>query len=209
MNEFYRVDTSSYSDDKFACCESSEDVQYLSDYPRCPKCGAGIGYSYLAEPRKVILSRPKYGDFTSGIELLVSERVKEAYEKSDLKGIKRFIPVEVCKVRHIRKDPPLPPKYYSLELGYSFARVDLEKSVIIGKHVDRFCELCNPTSSTKDKIDGIYIDDSNWGGEDIFHLHEMGSCIYVSQRFVDFCLVNEFTNFLYMNTRELKLGYFG
>ena len=208
MNEFYEVNTTSYSDEKFAYCEPSEDTQYLSVCPLCPKCGGYIGPCYWVEPRKVILSRPKYGDFVSGIELLVSERVKEAYEKSSLEGIKRFIPVEVCKVRYIRKSPPLPPKYYSLELGYSFARVDLKKSVIMGKHNDRFCELCNPRSCMTDKIDGFYIDDSNWGGEDIFHLHEMGSMVYVSQRFVDFCIENEFTNFLYVNTREVKFGDF-
>jgi len=208
MNEFYEVNTSSYSDEKYAYCEPSDDAQYLPVYPLCPKCGSHIGYGYWVEPRKVILSRSKYGDFVSGITLLVSEHFKEAYEKSSLTGIKRFIPVEVCKVRHIRKNPPLPPKYYSLELGYSFARIDLEKSIIIGKHNDRFCELCNPLSSTTDKIEGLYIDDSNWGGEDIFHLHEMGCSVYISQRFVDFCLMNEFTNFLYVNTRELKFGFF-
>jgi len=208
MNEFYEVDASSCLDDKFAYCWHSEDAQYLPVYPLCPKCGARIGFDYWVEPRKVILSRPKYGDFTSGITLLVSEHVKEAYEKSSLEGIKNFIPVEVCKVRHIRKDPPLPPKYYSLELGYSFARVDLKKSVIQGKRDGRFCRLCNPLSSTMDRIDGLYINDRNWGGEDIFHLHELGCSVYVSQRFVDFCLMNEFTNFLYVNTRELKRGTF-
>jgi len=208
MNEFYEVLASNYYDDNYACCAPSEDAQYLPFYPRCPKCGARIGFDYWVEPKKIILSRPKYGDFVTGITLLVSENFKEAYEKSSLIGIKRFNPVEVCKVRHIRKNPPLPPKYYSLELGYSFARVDLKKSVIMGKRNNRFCKLCNPLSRTPDKIDGLYIDDSNWGGEDIFHLHERGAIVYVSQKFVDFCLENEFTNFLYVNTRDYKFGDF-
>lgn len=208
MNKFFKVITVSLSDEKFAYCEPSDDSRYIPECPRCPKCGARIGLDYWAEPRKAILSRPKYGDFVSGNEFLVSEQFKEAYKKSGLKGVERFVPVEIIKVRHIRNNPPVPPKYFSLELGYSFARIDINKSVILGQYDERYCDLCNPFSCTKDKIDGIYIDDTNWEGEDIFHLHEMGVSVFVTQRFVDFCIDHEFTNFMYVSTQDYKSGYF-
>ena len=207
MNKFYVVKTVDFDDDAFAYCRPV-DPCYTDDCPLCPNCGAFIGSLFWSEPRKVVLSRPKYGDFVGGNKYLVSERVKEAYEKSGLNGIKQFIPVEVSRVQHLRKNPPKPPKYYSLELVYSFARVDLEKSIITGQRNDRYCSLCNPLSSTNDKIDGLYIDDSGWAGEDLFHLHELGSSVYASQRFVDFCLEHQFTNFNCIDTREYKVGYF-
>ena len=207
VNQFYLVTSVSFIDDFYAYSEPV-DAHYADDGPRCPKCGAWIGGSFWLEPRKVSLSRPKYGDFVCGVKFLVSENFKAAYENSSLNGIKQFIPVEVSKVRHLRKNPPKPPRYFALELVYSFARLNTKKSIIIGQYDDRYCPLCNPLSRTKDKIDGLYIDDSNWGGEDIFHLHEMGGQIFASQKFVDFCLEHQFTNFFYVDTRECKFGYF-
>jgi ribosomal protein L34E len=207
MNNFYAITTVSFIDDVFAYSEPY-DAHYGDDCPRCPECGAWIGSSFWLEPRKVELSRPKYGDFVSGVAFLVSESFKEAYEKSALNGIKQFIPVEVSKVRHMRKNPPKPPQYYSIEIVHSFARIDLKNTVLTGQRDDRYCALCNPLSCTKDKIDGLYIDDSGWGGEDIFHLHELGGNVFASQRFVDFCLEHRFTNFNYVDTRDYKFGYF-
>jgi len=152
------------------------------------------------------LSKPKYGDFVLGNNFLVSEKFKEAYEKTDLKGIKKFLPVEVAKVRYMREKSPLPPQYYILELEYSFARIDKEKSIIkwdmAGAEPNQACSLCFPYGAIPKKIKGIYIDDSEWGGEDIFHLHETGGVVYASQKFVDFCLEKEFTNFKYVNTKD-------
>ena len=203
MSDFFKITTVSFFDSEFAYCESSDDAKYSSDtYPKCPVCGEAIGSLYWIEPRKVMLSKPKYGDFVSGNVFLVSEKFKNAYEKTTLKGIKEFIPVEVVKIKRMRKDSPPPPLYYTIELEYSYARVDRKKSIIKGQRDRRYCSLCMPFRSTKDKINGIYIDDTDWDGEDIFHLHEMGNSVYASQKFIDFCLKNEFTNFKYVNTKK-------
>jgi len=207
MNKFYSVETVDFDDDAYAFC-LSVDAKHLDYCTLCPNCGESIGFLFWLEPRKVELSRPKYGDFVCGTGFLVSERVKEAYEEYGLSGIKQFIPVKVSRVRHLRKNPPMPPKYFSLELVHSYARVDLEKSIIIGQRDGRYCSLCNPLSRTNDKIDGLYIDDSGWAGEDLFHLHELGRDVFASQRFVDICLEHQFANFNYVDTREYKAGYF-
>lgn len=202
MRDFYKITTVSFFDQDFAYCEPTNDAKYSDSYPMCPKCGSPIGSLYWLEPRKVMLSKPKYGDFISGNEFLVSEKVKTAYEKAALKGIKAFIPVEVAKVRYMRKTSPSPPQYYTIDLEYSYAKVNKRKSIIKGQRDRRYCSLCMPFRSTKDRIKGIYIDDTNWGGEDIFHLHEMGMTVFASQKFIDFCLENEFTNFMYVNSKE-------
>lgn len=203
MGEFFRISSVNFDDSKFAYCEPTNDAKYSSS-PKCPKCGNSIGLMYWIEPRKVILSKPLYGDFVCGNKFLVSDKFKNSYEKSDLVGITRFIPVEVVKIRHMRADSPNPPQYYSIDLEYSFARVDLKKSIVKGQRFSKemYCPLCEPFGTTKDEIHGIHIDDTNWGGEDIFHLHEMGSSIYTSQKFIDFCLEKVFTNLWYINTKN-------
>jgi hypothetical protein len=209
MKEFYRLEVVSFDDSKFAYCDLPNDTKTADSYPSCPycpKCGAPIGMRYWLEPRRIILSKPKYGDFVSGQEYLVSEGFKSAYDQSDLKGIKAFIPVEVAKVRYLKKNSPSPSQYYALDLERSYARIDHEKSFITWEMETqdhkKICELCNPFGTVSIEIKGICIDDSNWGGEDIFHLHEMGSTVYASQKFVDFCLEREFTNFNYINTKD-------
>ena len=204
MREFYRLESISFDDTKFAFCDIPDDTQTADFCPTCPECRAAIGSRQWLEPRRVILSKPKYGDFVSGLRFLVSERVKAAYKQSVLKGIKAFVPVEVAKVRYLRKTSPLPPQYYALDLTYSFARIDNEKSLVkwYEPEPEKICPLCNPCGAIKKEVNGIYIDDTNWEGEDIFHLHETGSIVYASQKFVDFCLECEFTNFRYINTKD-------
>jgi hypothetical protein len=169
-----------------------------------------MGWLDWLEPRRVVLSKPKYGDFVPGLRYLVSENFKLAYEQSDLKGIKAFIPVEIAKIGYFKPTSPLPPQYYVMDLERSFARIDIEKSSIEGTPQEewQYCSLCNPFRVTRSIITGLYIDDTNWGGEDIFHLHDMGGSVYASQKFIDFCEEKKFTNFRYTNTKEYTSGHY-
>ena len=204
MSEFYRINTASLDDSQYAFCDTAAGAQYGSkdSAPKCPQCGAPIGSRYWLEPRRVVLSKPKYGDFVYGLWFLVSENFKTAYEKSALKGIEEFLPVEVAKIRYVRPFSPKPPQYYKINLEYSFARIDLEKTRFSGQPEERYCSLCKPFGMLMDVVNGVYIDDAKWGGEDIFHLHETGGAAYASQRFVDFCLAHGFTNLQVVNTKE-------
>jgi len=70
MNDFYRLNAgNTFDDSKFAYCEPTDDAEYVDDIsrPKCPKCGGGLSSLYWVEPRKVILSKPKYGDFVYGM----------------------------------------------------------------------------------------------------------------------------------------------
>ena len=201
MSEFYRVNMHNFYNNNFAYCEPTDDASYSHPTPKCPVCGSTVGPLQWDEPRKVIFSKPKYGDLVYGLKFLVSEKFKNLYENSDLKGIIEFIPVEIVKVRYLKQLSTEIPIYYSVRLIYSFARVDKNRSYITGHPDERYCSLCKPFGTTIDVIKGIYIDETNWGGEDIFHLHEIGS-IFISQKFVDFCLINELTNLDYINTKN-------
>lgn len=204
MSEFFLLNTIDIFDDKKYAYTEPIEIVTGEVGPICPKCGAPVGWLDWIEPRRVKLSKPKYGDFVYGLRMLVSENFKNAYEKSKLKGIKEFLPVNVMKVNYLGKKPFPQTRYYSISLMYSLAKVDLNKSKITGQVRERHCDLCMPKRTTIDEVDGLYIDDSNWKGEDIFHLYEMGSTIFVSQKFVDFCLENKFGNFKCINTKDYK-----
>ena len=206
MNSYYIITSISFDDSKYAYCEPTPDSEYLSPAPKCPLCGEPIGSLLWQEPRKVILSKPVYGDFVKGVEFLVSANFMSEYEKSSLTGIKCFLSVVVEKVRYMRNTSKPPPIYYSLDLCYSYARVDFEKSIFKGQKLAEYCELCSPFGCTLDEINGIHIDDTHWNGEDIFHLHEMGGMIFASQRFIDFCENNSFTNLTYVDTKDVVFG---
>ena len=164
----------------------------------CPLCNAPITKKQWMHPRKIKLSKPKYPDYISywaGDGIIVSERFKEAYEKSGLKGITLFSPVEVVKVSRIKENSPKPPNYYDAMPTISFAKVDDSKSIIKGRRQEHKCSLCNPRGKTTDLIRSITLDWSGWRGEDVFRLHELGKTYFATQHFVDFCQQNEFENF--------------
>ena len=206
LNEFYDLRITNFVDKEYAFCELPDDMHATEPSPKCPKCGSAIGKLRCAEPIKVILSKPKYGDFVYGLELLVSDKFKNAYENDNIKGITKFKHVDVIKIRYLGKKSLLPPPYYAIEVVYRYARIDLQKSNIKGSEISsRYCDLCYPFRFSWDEINSIYIDDTNWAGEDIFHMHEMGSAIYLSQKFVNFCKKNELTNLKCINTKEFLL----
>lgn len=207
MREFYLLNSIEIFHDKHFAYAVPFEQQVGSTGPACPKCGGPIGRLEWLEPRKVKFSKPKYGEFVYGHNLLVSERFKTLYESSGLKGIQSFLPVEVAKARvaHLRGKPLPDTQYYALELVRSYARLDLKLSKISGQKQEHRCDLCTPLPITMNEIDGLYLDDSEWKGESIFHLHEMGATIFISQEFVDFCLEHKFTNFKCINTKDYQV----
>lgn len=205
MREFYLLNSIELFFDKhFAYAQPVEQLVGGRTGQMCPVCGTPVGSLEWLEPRKVKFSKPKYGEFVYGIDLLVSERFKMLYESSGLKGIQSFLPVEVvkAKVAHLRGKPLPDTQYYVLTLVRSNTRLDLKRSKVSGQKRERRCTLCAPFGSTIDEIDGLYIDDSSWEGESIFHIYAMGDNIFISQEFVDFCLEHKFTNFKCINTKD-------
>ena len=181
------------------CDAISVDDEARGDCERCPLCNAPVSMLKWLEPRRMRLTNPKYPDrLTAWLSepMVVSEKVKEAYEQEGLTGVREFVPVEVVKVSRMTKRSTKPPKYFSAEIGFAAnVRLDIAKSKIVGQKHDGSCELCDPWGKTRDKIVKLALNASEWKGEDVFKVFSLSARIIVSQRFHDFVERHCFTNF--------------
>jgi len=154
----------------------------------CPVCGRPVGMLKWLPPYRVKLSSAKperWGDFVwgAGFTLMVSERFKQIYEREELKGIKRFEPVEIVRVgtRKTGDLPPGLPTYYLIEIVWGGANRDDIASKIVWKR-EPTCSYCR-IDGYKIKFEGIVIEEGSWTGVDIFKARGAPGQILVSERF--------------------------
>ena len=195
---FYMIDISRFDDKQFAFGEEVEPI-VLGDCEYCPKCGKPISLMKWLNPMYVKLSKPAYGDFVYGTFefFLVSSRFKEQYDQSDLKGIQSFQRIDGIKVSRMKLHSPAPEEYYYITPVLSHMKIDNKRSRIKGQRNGFKCSVCNPRGITNDKIDGFTLVSDDWNGEDIFRVYELGSTVFMTQKFVDFCIRKGFTNLKY------------
>ncbi|ATB28361.1 hypothetical protein MEBOL_001807 [Melittangium boletus DSM 14713] len=177
--------------------EKAEPVN-RAEAPRCPRCGDIIGLLTWSAPYRVELELhgEELGDFirSTGYERLISERFTEAFRAEGLTGLEGFHPIEVVRVRYMRKRPRQPlavPRYYVVWPCFGRAAVDLVLNRV------RFskpptCTECRATGI--DAIHGFVLEPGTWSGEDIFRPRGMQGDLVVSERFKDFVERHGFTN---------------
>jgi hypothetical protein len=183
----------------------AEEVDRVNgDTEKCPKCGGHIsGFEWLY-PRKIKFSNKRYPDRISWWlqqYFIVSERFVEAYNKTDLLGIEKFNSIEVVLKKSTNFKAP---EYFCADIIRSDVRVDYKKSKIYGQKYDWKCELCNPRGRTLDSLKLLVMDSTRWAGEDIFRTYGMGE-FFATQKFVDFCCKNHFTNFIFTPVNKYKI----
>jgi len=170
----------------------------LADAPRCPRCGDFIGMLTSLPPHRVELELhgEELGDFIRcpGYERLLSERLAESFRAEGLTGLEGFHPVEVVRVRCMRRRPLKPltvPRYYIVSPCFGRAMVDVVLNrVRVSKPPT--CMECRSTGI--DAIHGFVLEPDTWGGEDIFRPRGMQGDLVVSERFKDFVERHGFTN---------------
>jgi hypothetical protein len=208
-DELYVFEADLFDDSTCAYVEKIEPVN-ITNALRCPKCNEVISSLRWVKPFSVKLSKPTYGDFVYGgvHPFLVSQRFKDAYEKSDLKGILQFEKVDYVKVSRLRDTSNLPPNYYYVTIVISEAKVDHNKSLLYGPQGSQaLCDVCNPSYPKKapsDQVLKLELQMDLWKGEDIFRTYETTIPIFITTKFVDFCLQHSFTNFQYVPLSEYR-----
>jgi hypothetical protein len=179
----------------------TEDDSYL-----CPECGRILVWTKWAEPRCVKLTKPLFGDVVLDFhDMLVSQRFKDLYEKSDLKGITAFHKLDKVLVSGNAKKQLEPPTYYYIETAVANAIFDPERTTVVLcdesgenheiKYGVKRCRLCKPYNYNIHYIRGFgikYLDDDLL---DIFGFYPRAKYKHFSQRFVDWALENNITNF--------------
>lgn len=199
--KIYVVTFPPYSENPYAECYRNNPVYNHNITVNCPICGSSVSDSYWTYPRCLTITNSRYADFLywGPSPFVVSTRFKELYEKSDLKGITAFEPIDSFKVQKLKKGNSMPEAYYVPVLCRSRIKIDREKSKITYLDDDsddeaNICELCNPVKELDFSIEKLVLNMTNYEGEDIFHTYESGMRTYLSQRFVEFVEQNGLTN---------------
>jgi hypothetical protein len=158
----------------------------LGEAPLCPLCGSGIGMLAWLQPYRgeLKLYGKEFGDFVKipGYEVLVSERFAEVFRAEGLSGLLGFHPVEVSRVRGMRKGskPLSVPRYFLVSPCFGRAAVDLARSRI--RHeAPVTCPEC--LDLAPDSIHGFTLEPGTWQGEDVFRPRGLQGLIVVSERF--------------------------
>ncbi len=173
----------------------------LGDAPRCPVCNRYCEGMEWLPPYQIELEMftNRFGDVIvgTGLDLIVDESFKIAFEKTDLTGLEIIGEAEVERIicrRKARKKLIGPiPKYYVARMKYGCAAIDHEKSGSAfepgKKPICDYCRLGRIGAYRK-----IVIDESTWDGTDIFMARGIGGQITTSQRFKDWWDSCNFTN---------------
>lgn len=171
----------------------------------CPSCGKPVGMLPWLPPYRVQLEMygEALGDFieTTGYEFFVSERLKNAFHAEGLTGLQGFHPVEVLRVRRMRKGPKLTgtPQYFAVTTCNSRAALDIERSRIRYAEAPT-CDECR--YGHKDAIHGFSLETGSWQGQDVFRPRGLNGSLVVSERFGRFVERHGFTNMRLTLTEE-------
>lgn len=186
---------------KYAEAEAAEGTVYDFDvFEKCPECGRPVSGGYWKRPHIIDINKRKLPDFmyiAGGTgTFLVTERVLNAFRQNQLTGILSAEEIDVIQYRGQPLNSQSNPRYYSLKLARSFASIDHERSEILygDYYEEKRCSLCNPKGATKDFFRRLEMNMDRYEGYDIFTIYELGEATFVSQRFVDFCEHNGFSN---------------
>ena len=167
--------------------------------PRCPMCGTILGMRLWLPPYRgeVELHGGAFGDFIDGpaYDVLLSERMAEAFRAEGLTGLHGFHPVEMVRVRvrgRRKKSQPLEvPRYFAATPCFGRAAVDEERSRLRIRE-PMTCAECRTIEV--DSIHGYSLLPGTWAGEDVFRPRGIQGFIVVSERFASFVQRHALTN---------------
>ena len=188
------------ADNQIASVDACQiDGTKYGDAPRCEVCKRYIGMRAWLPPYRVELETWGY-EFADivviGTNLLISQRFKQAWEQSQLVGLSGFENVEVINVKRHRKKIGEPPTYFRAVVVRGQTAINLVASEFEWKN-ESACPVCRLAGVIK-RWKRIIIDQSTWTGEDIFIARGLPGEICVSERFKDFCEINNMKNTLFV-----------
>ena len=167
----------------------------VGDARRSEACGKYVGMCEWLPPYRVELETwgRVFGDVAvCGSDLLVSSRFKQAWEQSQLHGLSGFSAVEIVKVIRRRKSTGAPLKYFRAVVSRGRTAIDLAASGFEWGSAPT-CPACRLGHIIK-RWKRILIDQATWNGDDIFIARGLPSTIIVSERFKEFCKLNDVKN---------------
>ncbi len=172
---------------------------------KCPSCHGAVTSRIWVSPfiAKLTTWGRAFGDFAflSDEDVLVSSRVRTAFEESDLVGITEFCPIEIKRIVRRKRFQGPPPAYHYLRIAQSGANIDDAASETYRKGIKKpMCPQCHEAGI--DRFKRVILQPNTWTGEDIFAVWGLPSAIMVTERFKIFCEQNAFTNAIFVPAEE-------
>ena len=166
----------------------------------CPLCKNYVsGMKWIEEKIIELRGRKNIPDFLysygTPLPFVISEKALTVLKENGIKGI---IETEMID-KVITKKEPVDFTFYTMELERCEMPIDYVRSkILFGKpHSELKCKLCNPFGRTKNFIFELCFDVKATADADIFHIYEMGSTIFLSERFIKICQENQLTGLFY------------
>jgi hypothetical protein len=179
--------------------------------PRCPQCDSSLGSLVWLPPYRgeLDLVGKGFGDLvrTGGDDLLMTERMTEAFQQAGLKGLSGFEPVEIVRVlKRGRRKPLVPPKYFRVSPAFLSAAVDEARSRIQRQRPIE-CAYCRERAGLR-SVYSLALEEGSWNGDDIFRPRGLTGTILVSERFERFVTQHGFTNMELTPTEKYVLDFY-
>jgi len=173
--------------------------------PRCSRCGDFVGMLTWLPPYRAELELhgEALGDFVEGPgdDVLISQRMAEVFQAEGLTGLLGFNPVEITRVRGMRKKTrqPVVPRYFAATVCLGRGALDERHSRLLRAQPVKCPECRDPGI---DAIHGFTLEPGTWQGEDVFRPRGLQGRIVVSERFAEFVKKHELTNMRLIPTGE-------
>jgi hypothetical protein len=211
--QFYVLENPRIKDSAFATDFLKEEPVIQGEPSRCELCGRFVGMIPWLAPHRAMIEPwgREYGDivFGFGFGLLVSEKFKNAWLRSTLKGLEGFDPVEILKVRKHKKIATPPPRYFLVSVQRSRAAIDAAASGLERDESTEVevCPECRKGGGVK-RTRRVVLQRSTWSGEDIFIARGLPGTYIASERFKDFCERNQVKNAVLIPALEYSFDFY-
>lgn len=171
------------------------------DAEYCPVCQKPATLLKWFPPHRISLSKAKperWGDFLwVGLDLMVSKRFKDIYEKEGLTGIIEFgPPAEIVRVgtKKATEIATSLPEYHLITVPWGGADQDDVASGVIYEHPEKIhCSYCRVGGGGR-KQEKIIIAKNSWSGADIFWPRGAPWSYIVSEKFKEVAEAYGLTN---------------
>lgn len=185
-----------------------EDGFNVGEAPHCSACGQCTGMREWLPPYRVTIEvwGTGFGDFAFWCDMLVSERVAQAYRVAALRGLSCFGTVEVLHVRRRGRTRAPTPRYFKVDVCLGGAAIDLVAS---GFEWDRppTCPVCRLGRGLK-RWARIVLEENTWTGEDVFMPRGLPGTYMVTAKFKEFCEVHGFRNAVFIPAEQAGHDYY-